>query len=136
MSAYVFRRLSALAIFAGALLAACSNTQQASLPPASSTPDMCKSSVPPEEPDCTLQVILYGGSAADRQSCLGEMNGYMSKIEDWRGCHTTVLQKNPDLSDHDRKEMIASTNYYADYDLKNAQANIACINKGSGCSHY
>jgi hypothetical protein len=32
--------------------------------------------------------------------------------------------------------MIASTNYYADYDLKNAQANIACINKGSGCSHY
>ena len=135
MSARAIRRLSALAILAGTLLAACSNTQQASLPP-TAVPDMCKSSVPPEEPTCTLQVILYGASAADRQSCLGEMSSYMSKIEDWRGCHTTVLQKNPDLSDHDRKEMIASTNYYADYDLKNAQANIACINKGSGCSHY
>jgi hypothetical protein len=32
--------------------------------------------------------------------------------------------------------MIASTNYYADYDLKNAQANIACLNKGKACSHY
>ncbi|QEX18580.1 hypothetical protein FRZ44_38870 [Hypericibacter terrae] len=130
------RCLSTLALVAGTLLAACSSTQQASLPPAATVPDMCKSSVPPEEPPCTLQVILYGGTATDRKSCLGEMDGYMSKIEDWRGCHTTVLQKNPDLTDHDRKEMIASTNYYADYDLKNAQANVACINKGSGCSHY
>ncbi|MGH6879765.1 MAG: hypothetical protein ACREFM_02505 [Hypericibacter sp.] len=135
MSSHVARRLSALAILASTLLAACSGTQQASLPP-TAIPDMCKASRPPEEPDCTLQVILHGASAPDRQSCLGEMNSYMSKIEDWRGCHTTVLQKNPDLSDHDRKEMIASTNYYADYDLKNAQANVACINKGGGCSHY
>ena len=135
MSARAIRRLSALAILAGTLLAACSNTQQASLPP-TAVPDMCKSSVPPEEPTCILQVILYGASAADRQSCLGEMNSYMSKIEDWRGCHTAVLQKNPDLSDHDRKEMITSTNYYADYDLKNAQANVLCIKKGSGCSHF
>jgi hypothetical protein len=32
--------------------------------------------------------------------------------------------------------MIASTNDYAGYDLKNAQANIACPNKGYACSHY
>jgi hypothetical protein len=130
------RHLSALAILASACLAACSGTQQASLPPASSAPDMCKVSRPPEEPACTLQVILHGASESDRQSCLTEMDGYMSSIEDWRGCHTTVLQKTPDLSDHDRTEMIASTNYYADYDLKNAQANVLCIKKGSGCSHF
>ena len=129
------RRLPALALIAGLFLTACSGTQQASLPP-SSTPDMCKSSRPPEEPPCTLQIILYGATASDRQSCLGQMQSYMSSIENWRSCHTTALQKNPDLSDHDRKEMITSTNYYADYDLKNAQENIACINKGRGCSHY
>src|SRR5882757_2353922 len=126
MPTHITRRLSAFAILSSALLAACSGTQQASLPPPSSAPDMCKVSRPPEEPDCALQVILHGASSSDRQSCLTQMDGYMSKIEDWRGCHTTVLQKNPDLSDHDRKEMVASTNYYADYDMKNAQANVLC----------
>jgi hypothetical protein len=32
--------------------------------------------------------------------------------------------------------MAASTSDYAGYDLKNAQANIACLNKGRACSHY
>lgn len=119
------------------LLAACStNKQQASLPPQPAPSDMCRSSRPPEEPPCAIDVILHGAAPSDRQACIGAMNGYMSSIEDWRGCHTAVLEKSPDLSDHDRTEMIASTDYYADYDLKNAQANIACLNKGYACSHY
>jgi hypothetical protein len=137
MPTQLIRHLSALTILLGALLAACSSTQEARLPPASpSVPDMCKAGLPPSEPDCALPVILYGASASDRRSCVGEMQSYMSSIEDWRGCHTAVLKKKPDLTDHDRTEMIASTNYYADYDLKNAQANVACINKGYACSHY
>jgi hypothetical protein len=131
------RRLPAAAILVSALLAACAGTQEARLPPTSpSVPDMCKAGLPPSEPDCALPVILYGASSSDRQSCVSEMQSYMSDIEDWRGCHTAVLKRSPDLSDHDRTEMIASTNYYADYDLKNAQANIACLNKGYACSHY
>jgi hypothetical protein len=138
MPTQLIRHLSAAAILATALLAACSTgTQKARLPAtAPAVPDMCQSSRPPEEPACAIDVILHGASSSDRQACVGAMNGYMSSIEDWRGCHTTVLKKNSDLSDHDRTEMIASTNYYADYDLKNAQANIACLNKGYACSHY
>jgi len=64
------------------------------------------------------------------------MNSYLSSIADWRGRHTAVHKKNPDLTAHDGTEMIARTNYYADYDLKNAQANIACLNKGYACLHY
>jgi hypothetical protein len=137
MPTQLIRHLSAAAILATAVLAACSTTQEARLPPtAPAVPDMCQSSRPPQEPACAIDVILNGATSSDRQSCIGAMNSYMSSIDDWRGCHTTVLKKNPDLSDHDRSEMIASTNYYADYDLKNAQANIACLNKGKACSHY
>jgi hypothetical protein len=131
------RRLPAALVFATALLAACGPTKEARLPPtAPAVPDMCQSSRPPDEPACAIDVILHGATSSDRQACIGAMNSYMSSIEDWRGCHTTVLKNQPDLTDHDRSEMIASTNYYADYDLKNAQANIACLNKGKACSHY
>jgi hypothetical protein len=138
MPTQLIRHLSAAAILATALLAACSTgTQKTRLPAtAPAVPDMCQSSRPPEEPACAIDVILHGAPSSDRQSCIGAMSSYMSSIEDWRGCHTAVLKKKPDLTDHDRTEMIASTNYYADYDLKNAQANIACLNKGYACSHY
>jgi hypothetical protein len=126
-------RLAAFAIFASAFLAACSDTQQASLPPETVTPAMCKSSRPPAEPDCTVPVILYGAPPEERELCIAEMKDYMESIGQWRDCHLDLLQKDTSLSDHDRKDKIDGTNFYADYDLKNAQANTACLKQGANC---
>jgi hypothetical protein len=126
-------RLASLAIFASALLAACSDTQQASLPPETVTPTMCKSSRPPAEPDCTVPVILYGAPAEERAICIAAMKDYMDSIGQWRDCHLDLLQKDASLSDHDRKDKIDGTNFYADYDLKNAQANTTCLKQGGNC---
>lgn len=136
MPTHVTQRLTALAILAGALLAACSGTQQASLPPETTTPAMCKANRPPAQPECAVPVILYGASTEKRQACITEMREYMESIDQWRDCHLALLQKDVSLSDPDRKDQVDGTNFYADYDLKNAQANTSCLEQGGNCQPF
>jgi hypothetical protein len=60
----------------------------------------------------------------------------MQTIGEWRECHIAVVQNDAALSDHDRQAMIDNTNFYADHDLRKAQANTACLQQGGGCEPY
>lgn len=97
---------------------------------------MCKSSYPPSQPECLVPMILYGASTDKRQACVSEMQAYMQSIGQWRDCHLAIVQNDARLSDHDRNWMIDGTNFHADHDLKNAQANTACLQRGGGCEPY
>jgi hypothetical protein len=130
------RRVLALVALFGAVLAACSSDRRESAPPAAlETPAMCEARYPPTQPECLVPAI-YGTSADARQACVVKMQDYMQTIGAWRECHLAVVQNDAALSDHDRQAMIENTNFYADHDLRKAQANTACLQQGGGCEPY
>ena len=97
---------------------------------------MCESRYPPSQPECLVSVILHGASTDKRQVCVSEMQAYMQSIGQWRDCHLAIVQNDAGLSDHDRNWMIDGTHFYADHDLKKAQANTVCLQQGGGCEPY